>query len=162
MPTIASIGRLTCPLGDTGADIQPTVADASRITINTPVAVMVPLTVMALGSHDETGPSVMGVERVERSGAAQPACEAAAIALSLRNGLDIAHSCEHRIAVAITWERLPERAVHARSCALGPSHRSMSGGPESRPVHDRAISTITAPSKWARCDATESHFSITR
>ena len=53
-------------------------------------------------------------------------------------------------------------SAHRRSCALGPSHRSMSGGALSSPVQLFAISTITGLSKCARWASTESHFWMSR
>ena len=57
--------------------------------MSAPVAVSVPFTVITPGCQADTGPSVMGVERVVGSGAPQPAwlAAAASIALSFRYGL---------------------------------------------------------------------------
>src|SRR5262245_6531994 len=49
-----------------------------------------------------------------------------------------------------------------RSWALGPSHRSMSGGPDKSPRQASAISTMVGESKWARWGSGESHFWMTR
>ena len=140
------------PVVGVSTDIQPTVAEASSSTISTPVAVAVPCTVMTPRCHELIGPSSMGVARVEGSGAAQPASAA------LLHRLVVQERIRHRTLsfplrgchvprMAVAQAKTLSRRSHARSWALGPSHRSMSGATVSRPVHALAISTITSLSK---------------
>src|SRR6187402_3513232 len=100
---------------------QPTAAAASSRTNRTPVALIVPATVIGRDSHALIGPSSIGVARVEGSGAAHPAVEAFFSASSLRNGLAIAASFCFLVATRAE-DRLPSRyrdaaghAVQARS-----------------------------------------------
>ena len=62
---------------ESGSVCQPTTAAARRRTINTPAALSVPLTVMTCECQALTGPSVIGVARVDGSGAPQPGLRAA-------------------------------------------------------------------------------------
>ena len=88
-PIIAAAGNV---LVDVSTMFQPTTAVASSSTISTPVAVIEPLTVMVSRAdcHGLMGPSSIGVERVDGSGAAQPGFSATLLKLrSFRIGFDI-------------------------------------------------------------------------
>ena len=91
-PIIAAAGNV---LVEVSTMFQPTTAAATSSTMSTPVAVMDPLTLMVSRAdcHGLIGPSSIGVERVDGSGAAQPGFSATLLKLrSLRMGFDIGTS----------------------------------------------------------------------
>ena len=87
-------------------------------------------------------------------GAAQPGSRAALFqVLSLSMGFAMDASLGERVTdrtLQPPMVFLSVILVRSESWALAPSHRSMSGGAVSNPLHDVAISTMTSLSKWAR------------
>ena len=175
MPTSAKPGKppTSSPLLLSGPICQPTVAAARSTTINTPLALSVPLTVITPPCHGLTGPSVIGVATSRRDRVrAQPGSwrRLRSSCWSLSIGLAMYASLGERVTRRERYSRL----FVSCACDLGETPASVKSCARRRPTgrcraRQSAIRRTTWPSrpspslsKCARWAAAESHFWMTR